>query len=184
MHGCDYLSVSWFMCACMHERPVLVQYWSAKIWYQRACRSAIPITVTSNHRSLDCLSNRMFMRRQKKTSKLRVTDLWEGNPQVTGRFPPQKASNTEDVSIWWCHHAKCAFRLSSKINISRIVFFIIVCFHFRNTASYEWIIKFTINPVQDKFKYVSPLRMPMSVHVIPKSRSHIFHRVSPSDYTD
>ena len=83
---------------------------------------SIPITVTSNHRSLDCLSNRMFMRRQKKTSKLRVTDLWEGNPQVTGRFPPQKASNTEDVSIWWCHHAKCAFRLSSKINISRIVF--------------------------------------------------------------
>ena len=31
----------------------------------------------------------------KKTSKLRVTSLCEGNPQVTGRFPKQRASNAE-----------------------------------------------------------------------------------------
>ena len=38
----------------------------------------------------------------------------EGNPPVTGGFPSQRASNAENVSIWWCHHAnKCVlWRLS------------------------------------------------------------------------
>ena len=46
----------------------------------------------------------MFRCRSKKTSRLRVTGLFEGNPPMTGGFPSQKASNTENVSIWWCHH--------------------------------------------------------------------------------
>ena len=41
----------------------------------------------------------------KKTSMLRVTGLCEGNSPVTGEFPAQGASNAENVSIWWCHHA-------------------------------------------------------------------------------
>ena len=32
---------------------------------------------------------------QKKASKLRVTGLCEGNSQVTGDFPAQRASNSE-----------------------------------------------------------------------------------------
>ena len=28
----------------------------------------------------------------------------EGNPPVTGGFPSQRASNTENISIWWRHH--------------------------------------------------------------------------------
>ena len=44
--------------------------------------------------------------KKKTTSKLRVTDLCEGNPPVTGGFPSQRASNTENVSIWWRHHYK------------------------------------------------------------------------------
>ena len=43
-------------------------------------------------------------RRLKKTSKLRVTGLCEGNSPGTGEFPAQMASNTENVSIWWRHH--------------------------------------------------------------------------------
>ena len=35
----------------------------------------------SNHRRLDCLFNRLFRRRSKKTSKLRVTGLFEENPR-------------------------------------------------------------------------------------------------------
>ena len=42
--------------------------------------------------------------RSKKTPKLRVTGLCEGNSPVTGEFPAQKASNVENVSIWWRHH--------------------------------------------------------------------------------
>ena len=45
----------------------------------------------------DCLLSRLFMRRSQKT----------------GEFPAQRASNAENVSIWWRHHApqgnfKCA----------------------------------------------------------------------------
>ena len=58
----------------------------------------------SNHPPHQCLLNRLFRRRLKKTSKLRVTGLCAGNSPVTGEFPPQMASNAENVSIWWRHH--------------------------------------------------------------------------------
>ena len=58
----------------------------------------------SNHQSHDCLLNRLFRRRSKKTSKLRVTGLCVGNSPGTGEFPAQMASNAEYVSIWWRHH--------------------------------------------------------------------------------
>ena len=58
----------------------------------------------SNHQTYDCLFNRLFRRRSKKTSKLRVTGLCEGNSPVTVEFPTQMASNAENVSIWWRHH--------------------------------------------------------------------------------
>ena len=58
----------------------------------------------SNHQPHDCLLNRSFRRRSKKTSELRVTGLCAGNSPVTGEFPAQMASNAENVSIWWRHH--------------------------------------------------------------------------------
>ena len=48
-----------------------------------------------NHQRLDCLFNYLFRRRSKKSSKLRVTGLCEGNSPVTGEFPAQGASNGE-----------------------------------------------------------------------------------------
>ena len=59
----------------------------------------------SNHQPHDCLLNHLFSPRWKKTSKLRVTGLCAGNSPVTGEFPAQMASDAENVSIWWCHHA-------------------------------------------------------------------------------
>ena len=58
----------------------------------------------SNHQHHHCLLNRLFRRRSKKTSKLRVTGLCVGNSPGTGEFPAQMASNAENVSIWWRHH--------------------------------------------------------------------------------
>ena len=58
----------------------------------------------SNHPRLDCLLDRLLRPRSKKTSNLRVTGLCEGNSPVTGEFPPQRASNAENVSVWWRHH--------------------------------------------------------------------------------
>ena len=60
----------------------------------------------SNHQPHDCLLNGLFMRRSKKTSKLRVTGLCAGNSPVAGEFPAQMSSNAENVSIWWRHHDK------------------------------------------------------------------------------
>ena len=58
----------------------------------------------SNHQPRGCLLNHLFRRRWKKTSKLRVTGLCAGNSPATGEFPAQRASNAENVSIWWRHH--------------------------------------------------------------------------------
>ena len=57
-----------------------------------------------NHHRLDCLLNRLLRRRSKKTSKLRVTGLCEGNSPVAGEFPAQSSSSAENVSIWWRYH--------------------------------------------------------------------------------
>ena len=59
----------------------------------------------SNHQRFYCLLNRLFRRRSKITSKLRVTGLCVWNSPVTGEFPAQRASNAENVSIWRRHHA-------------------------------------------------------------------------------
>ena len=52
-----------------------------------------------NHQHFDCLLNTLFKCMWKKTSKLRITGLSEGNSPVTGEFSAQKASNAEKVSI-------------------------------------------------------------------------------------
>ena len=57
------------------------------------------LTIVYSRRSL-------FRRRSKKTSKLCVTGICAGNSPGTGEFPAQMASNVENVSIWWRHHAK------------------------------------------------------------------------------
>ena len=57
-----------------------------------------------NHQPYECLLNRLFKHRSKKTSKLRVTGLYEGNSLVIGEFPAQRASNTENVSVSWRNH--------------------------------------------------------------------------------
>ena len=67
----------------------------------------------SNHQPHDCLLNRLFRRRSKKTSKLRVTGLCAGHSPGTGEFLAQMASNVENVSIWWRHHEYSAVPLTS-----------------------------------------------------------------------
>ena len=63
-------------------------------------------TIASQITSLTIvLLKRLFRRRSKKTSKLRVTGLCVVNSPVTGEFPAQMASYVENVSIWWRHHA-------------------------------------------------------------------------------
>ena len=67
-------------------------------WRHNGCDSVF------KHQPHECLFNRLFRRRSKKTSKLRVTGLCVGNSPGTGEFPAQMPSNAENVSIWWRHH--------------------------------------------------------------------------------
>ena len=66
----------------------------------------------SNHQPLVSLLSRLFRRRTKKTSRLRVTGLCAGNSPTTGEFPAQMASNAENVSIWWRYHGTGTLRLT------------------------------------------------------------------------
>ena len=62
------------------------------------------------HQPYDCLLNRLFRRRPKKTSKLHVTGLCAGNSPVNGEFPAQMANNAASVSISWRHHERFQWR--------------------------------------------------------------------------
>ena len=82
----------------------------------------------SGHQLDDCLLNRLFRRRSKKTSKLRVTGLCARNSPVTGEFPAQMASNAENVSILWRHRDE---------SIEWVVLLVIVKhFHFQRGEPY------------------------------------------------
>ena len=75
----------------------------------------------SNHQHYDYLLNRLFRRRSKKTSKLRVTGHCVGNSSGTGEFPAQMASNAEnDVIIKPCdkwNQLRSAFHLVQPFQI-------------------------------------------------------------------
>ena len=74
-----------------HQSPQLT---GAFLWWRHNGRDGV-----SNHQRLDGLLKRLFRCRSKKTSKLRVIGLCEGNSPVTGEFPSQKASDGRNVSI-------------------------------------------------------------------------------------
>ena len=82
---------------CMERHMVVFQLLSsASLRWRHNGRDSV-----SNHQPHDCLLNRLFRRRSKKTSKPCVTGLCAGNSPGTGEFPAQMASNAENVSIWW-----------------------------------------------------------------------------------
>ena len=90
----------------------------------------------SNYQPHNCLLNRLFRRRSKETSKLRVTSLCAGNSPMTGEFPAQMASNAESVSIWWRHHG---WFICQVITDTRVVDVLVLWF--RNIQAYESAIK-------------------------------------------
>ena len=91
------------------------QFWFKSLQWRPNGRDSI-----SNHQPHDCLLNRLFRRRSKKTLKLRVTGLCVGNSPGTGEFPAQMASNVENVSIWWCHHVSLKTSPESWVDKHRL----------------------------------------------------------------
>ena len=88
------ISIPCLLMAWLRASPSLQQpgYWSCEInwsvfsmklqWRHNEHSSV------SNHQPCECLLNRLFGHRSKKTSKLRVTGLCAGNSQGTGPPPP------------------------------------------------------------------------------------------------
>ena len=85
----------------MFQNELVITYENAtfSLQWRRNERDSV-----SNHQPHDCILNRLFRRRSKKTSKLRVTGLLAGNSPGTGEFPAKMASSAENISIWWRHH--------------------------------------------------------------------------------
>ena len=78
------------------------EWW--KMWTHY--NDVIMSVMASQIASLTIVYSTVYSRcRSKKTSKLSVTGLCEGNSLVTGEFPAQSASNAEYVSMWWRHRA-------------------------------------------------------------------------------
>ena len=91
----------------------------------------------SNHQPHDCLLNGLFRCRSKKTWKLRVTGLCAVNSPGTGEFPAQMASNAENVSIWWLHHATISFTvITEALKVHRVLWKIGICYLMRMIE--EW----------------------------------------------
>ena len=67
----------WTWSACVELAPCL-----ALLWCHNGCHGI------SNHQPHDCLHNRLFRCRSKKTSKFRVTGLCAGNSPVTRKMFP------------------------------------------------------------------------------------------------
>ena len=89
-----YFTSIWVECNCIRD----ISNSSALLWLHNG-RNGV-----WNHQPHHCLLSRLFNRRSKKTSKLHVTGICAGNSPVTGEFPAQRASNAENVSIWWRHN--------------------------------------------------------------------------------
>ena len=102
----NYKSARTLRCETIHHD--LMAYWLSLHWRHNGR------TGVSNHLPNDCLLNRVFRHRSKKTSKLRVTGLCEGNSPGTGEFPAQMAGNAENVSIWWRHRV-CKYQACHPI---------------------------------------------------------------------
>ena len=97
---------------CMKSRHLVSEHDTCYISSQWRHNARYSI---SNHQPHDCLLNRLFRRRSKKTSKLRVTGLCAGNSPGTGELPTQMVSNAENVSIWWRHHGIGSWRCSCLV---------------------------------------------------------------------
>ena len=91
----------------------------------------------SNHRCLDGIFKPLFRPRSKKTSKLHVTGLCEGNPAATCEFPSQRARNAETSGDLWIpltkdqKRGKCFHLMTSSwYNVFGFIAVDFICLHY------------------------------------------------------
>ena len=67
---------------------------------------AIMTTMASQITSLTIVYSTVYSGADQRKRQSSGSLAFVGNSSVTGEFPAQMASNAENVSIWWRHHAK------------------------------------------------------------------------------
>ena len=108
----------------------------------------------SNHQPPGCLLNRLFRRKSKKTSKLRVTGLCAGNSPGTGEFSAQMASYAENVSIWWRHHGPMKYNPELRWILSKMHEHYVTCNSRVNMRL--WMFK-------QRFRYIEMIKLNQSL---------------------
>ena len=98
----------------------------------------------------------------KESTKLRVTGLWAANSPVTSKFPAQKASgefpaprasNAENISIWWRHHVSTNYVQGSPFT-GFVVVWLISSIAFRSLTYFlHWQYKQTFFHQEDVIKW-------------------------------
>ena len=104
-----------------------VQLSPASRWYQNECDGV------SYHQRLDGLLNRLFSRRSKKTSKLRVTGLCEGNSSLAMPFCPEFPYLLRNLPYICTALCKCSF--SKRWRIYQIEF--LKCYYWCETEIWK-----------------------------------------------
>ena len=102
--------VLWSLKGLLQMYPTVSIKYMHEIWRDHSLASrryndVIMCAMASQITSITVVYSTVYSkRRSKQTSKLRVTGHCAGNSPMTGEFPAQRTSNTENVSIWWRHH--------------------------------------------------------------------------------
>ena len=68
------------------------------------CSDIIMSAMASHITSLTIVYSTVYSGPGKKKNQSYASLPFPGNSPVIGEFPAQRASNTENVSIWWRHH--------------------------------------------------------------------------------
>ena len=98
-----------------HLQDVMIWLWCTRAWCLVVCHicrfdhygDVIMAAMASQITSLTIICSNVYSGAdQREHQKLRVTGLCAGNSPMTGEFPAQRASKSENVSIWWRHHGK------------------------------------------------------------------------------
>ena len=110
----------------------------------------------SNHRRLDCLLNRLFRCRSKKTSKLRVTGLCAGNSPVTEFHYRYLFLYSTQNSRWWdaVYPIKYAHGFV-ELCLDGVILWIPI-YQYGLTLITTWINNHVHHKVWDEFTYLFP----------------------------
>ena len=136
--------------------------------------------------------------RSKKTSKLRDHGLCERNSPVTSEFPAQRASNAENVSIWWRHHGYSSFLRLQSVTVLLVTFTAVLrhiksagqchrlmnAWHIVATSTVYWCIASKLKALRNfywmsnMFLWVEIFLFFVCYHVVPKRHCHLDYELN------